>query len=287
MMRTILQGAAYLLVTFLVFAGITFGISWFNAEPAPDPSTDTASADTSSANTPGETPNEPPRDSRTRPVEEPIDDPLGMTVAPEASEEDDPRILAIIDQNVVTLRKVRRQLEDYRRRDTELQLIQHDYRAEQDLVGKLHESIDARIELATREAVAAGLLQNTPSQLQQANTQFQNEQPAVAAVLAQPETPQSGLRRIAQLYERMPEEAPARIFREMARDGLEGTVALILSVMSERTMGRVLSDIAMEDAALAARLTVALGDLEETQDGEAEHDATTAPSDTSTEPAAG
>lgn len=275
MMRTIIQGAAFLAVTFTVAIGVTLGIAWFRADPEADLSTDTAAT---------ETPATPQRDPRTRPTEEAVDDSVARFDESEVSREvDDPRVQAINDQNVVTAVAVNAQLESLRQRDTELQLIQHDYRAEQELVGKLRDTIDARIELATRELVAAGLLQDTSRQ--QASLGIQDESPAVS-VLTQPETAQTGLRRIVQMYERMPEEAPALIFQDMARDGLEDTVVLILSVMNERTMGRVLSNIAMNDAALASRLTVALGEMDD-QKAQTEDDDASASPDTVTEAAAG
>lgn len=262
MKRTLIQGLVFLLGAFFVAGGVNYGIAFFTAKPdvpesASEPGPDEAGAAVV---------RERPVGAQARTPDE-EDDPLGMVIDPlESDDEGDPQLLPVDQQNSLTLKVVRERVAELRLRQSQLKLILHDYRAEQDLVGKLRQLIDDRIELATREMVATGQLVEGDQPAFGALLESTTATPA--ATLIQPETAQTGLRRIAQLYDRMPEGVPAEIFVQMAADGLEDTVVLILSVMNDRSMARILGDIASQDVPLASRLTEALGQSEDESNSE-------------------
>jgi flagellar motility protein MotE (MotC chaperone) len=124
------------------------------------------------------------------------------------------------------------------RRQSQIDLVLQDIRAERATVDKVRKQVAEELRLLVEKI----------TELEQKQTAVKATKPAEV----DPADERKNLDRMAQMYESMPAENAARILQQMADMGKLDTAVRILSQMKERQAAKVLAEIS--DPALAAQM---------------------------------
>ncbi len=138
-------------------------------------------------------------------------------------------------------------------RQEAMNLILDDFRSEQDLVSKLRKRVDEELASATNVLAEQAKLLDGPKDGNKAKSTATTDGTDDVA----------SLKKVALVYDNMQADAASKIFIQMCEDNLTDTVVKLMAAMKDRQAAKVLAEMSMTQADLAAQLTDKLRKLKQ------------------------
>lgn len=172
----------------------------------------------------------------------------------------DPRFVAGAEETEILARvlaernaALNRREELLSERQEAMNLILDDFRSEQELVSKLRKRMDEELASATNVLAEQAKLLDGPK----------DGSKAKANTAAEGTDDLASLKKVALVYDAMQADAASKIFIQMCEDNLTDTVVKLLASMKDRQAAKVLGEMSMTQAELAAQLTDKLRKLKQ------------------------
>lgn len=268
MVKTLIQG----LVVLAIALAAAFGGAYFMQQKSQTPAVAGADAGNEKKNETDKKPekaivSEPPNSVLERRNPDAIDE-MRVPVAVDArfvpgAEETEILARGLAERNAA----LNRREELLSERQEAMNLILDDFRSEQELVSKLRKRVDEELASATNVFAEQAKLLDSPKDGKQAR----------AASTAEGADEVASLKKVALVYDNMQADAAAKIFSQMCEDNLTETVVRLLASMKDRQAAKVLAEMAMTQAELAAQLTDKLRKLKQSGSGNSDANTPAAP----------